>query len=278
MAALGKGAIFLILFFLWCAYVVLGIFVFAATEGNVVHNSQERRERQNMTGLKAETMEKHNMTEAEFETLAKKIREVANSHKDYHDERRWNYIDSFWFVVVLLTTIGYGDLYPVTVIGKVVCGLYAVFGIPITILLLRFIGQQMLRGERALISTIERSCLKRNGPPCHLNEKCFVFGCLYLLILILGGAGASMVTEEGWSYGGSIYFYVITFTTVGFGDMYPQKGRHVTIPFIFLGLTAISNILHAAAAWALVRRVTAGSDESEETTKLTESTEKGTEV
>ena len=106
MAALGKGAIFLILFFLWCAYVVLGIFVFAATEGNVVHNFQERRERQNMTGLKAETMEKHNMTEAEFETLAKKIREVANSHKDYHDERRWNYIDSFWFVVVLLTTIG----------------------------------------------------------------------------------------------------------------------------------------------------------------------------
>ena len=173
---------------------------------------------------------------------------------------------------------GYGDFYPVTVIGKVVCGLYAVFGIPTTILLLRFIGQQMLRGERALITAIERSCLKRNGPPCHLNEKCFVFGCLYLLILVLGGAGASMVTEEGWSYGGSIYFYVITFTTVGFGDMYPQKGRHVTIPFIFLGLTAISNILHAAAAWALVRRVTAGSDESEETTKLTESTEKGTEV
>lgn len=106
MAALGKGAIFLILFFLWCAYVVLGIFVFAATEGNVVHNSQERRVRQNVTGLKAETMEKHNMTEAEFETLAKKIREVANSHEDYQDERRWNYIDSFWFVVVLLTTIG----------------------------------------------------------------------------------------------------------------------------------------------------------------------------
>ena len=75
---------------------------------------------------------------------------------------------------------GYGDFYPVTVIGKVVCGLYAVFGIPITILLLRFIGQQMLRGERALITAIERSCLKRNGPPCHLNEKCFVFGCLYL--------------------------------------------------------------------------------------------------
>ena len=46
------------------------------------------------------------MTEAEFETLAKKIREVPNSHEDYQDERRWNYIDSFWFVVVLLTTIG----------------------------------------------------------------------------------------------------------------------------------------------------------------------------
>ena len=168
-------------------------------------------------------------------------------------------------------------MFPVTLIGKVVCGVYAAFGIPITILLLRFIGQQMLRGERALITTIERSCLKRNGPPGHLNEKCFVFGCLYLLVLVFVGAGASMIIEEGWSYEESIYFYVITFTTVGFGDVYPQKGRYVTIPFIFLGLTAISNILHAAAAWALIRRVTAGSLETEETGKLTESTEKGIE-
>lgn len=159
---------------------------------------------------------------------------------------------------------------PVTFLGKALCVVYAIFGIPITILLLRFIGQQMLRGERSLIRAIERRCLGKSGPPCRLNEKCFLIGFVYLLLLLVIGAAAQM-TAEGWGYGESFYFYVVTFTTVGFGDFYPQKAKFITIPFIFLGLTAISNILHAAAAVALIRRVTAGSqedDETEETEKL----------
>ena len=95
-------------------------------------------------------------------------------------------------------------------------------------------------------------------------------GFVYLLLLLVIGAAAQMAVE-GWRFGESLYFYVITFTTVGFGDFYPQKAKYITIPFIFLGLTAISNILHALAAVALIRRVTAGSQENEvneETEKL----------
>lgn len=103
MAPFGKGAIFLILFLLWCGYAVIGIFVFSATEGNVERTNHEQKQRLNMTELQAATMEKYNMTKAEFDALAKKIRE---SHEDYYHERRWNHGDSFWFVVVLLTTIG----------------------------------------------------------------------------------------------------------------------------------------------------------------------------
>lgn len=84
------------------------------------------------------------------------------------------------------------------------------------------------------------------------------------------------MAAEGWSYGESFYFYVVTFTTVGFGDLVPEA-KYITIPFIFLGLTAISNILHAAAAVALIRRVTAGSQESDETEE-TEKLKKEAEV
>ena len=164
---------------------------------------------------------------------------------------------------------GYGDFYPATSLGKGLCVVYAFFGIPITILLLRFIGQQMLRGERSLITAIEKRCLGRNGTPSRLNEKCFLFGFLYLLALLLIGAAAQMKAES-WSYGDSFYFYVVTFTTVGFGDLLPVKAKYITVPFILLGLIAISNILHAAAAVALIKRVTAGSQENDKTGKLTE--------
>ena len=72
-----KGKIFLILLLLWCAYVVIGIFVFSAVEGNVQHSYPDR--------------------EAEGNT--------SREDDNYH-ERRWGYGDSFWFVIVLLTTIG----------------------------------------------------------------------------------------------------------------------------------------------------------------------------
>ena len=72
---------------------------------------------------------------------------------------------------------------------------YAIFGIPITILLLRFTGQQMLRGERKLITAFEKRGLGRNGAPSHLNEKCFLVGFVYLLFLLLVGANTQMKAE-----------------------------------------------------------------------------------
>lgn len=110
MASIGKGVIFLILFLLWCAYVIIGMFVFRAAEGNVEREeereNQEKTERWSMSELRAATMQKHNMTAAEFNTLAGKIRETRETHDEYYDEQRWSYGESFWFVFVLLTTIG----------------------------------------------------------------------------------------------------------------------------------------------------------------------------
>ena len=122
----------------------------------------------------------------------------------------------------------------------------------------------MLRGERSVIKAVEKGFLGRNGAPSYLNEKCLLLAIMYFLLLLLIGA-ASHVKTQDWSYGESLYFYAITFTTVGFGDVVPQKleERYITVPFILLALAAISNLLHAAAALTLIKRITAGSQEQE---------------
>jgi voltage-gated potassium channel len=40
-----------------------------------------------------------------------------------------NIIASVWWAVATLTTVGYGDVYPITALGKVLSGLIAVLGI-----------------------------------------------------------------------------------------------------------------------------------------------------
>lgn len=149
-----------------------------------------------------------------------------------------------------------------TLLGRILCVLYALCGIPITILLLKLLGQYVMRGQRSLITAFETRCLGRRGPPSRLNEKCLALCFIELLLLLFTVAAAQMLAED-WSFTECLYFYVISSTTVSFGDYYAQHGRYITISFIFLGLTAVSSILHAASSLTLVKHVTKGSDESE---------------
>jgi len=49
----------------------------------------------------------------------------------YHLVEKWTIIDSFYFCVVTLATVGYGDLVPKTQVGKLVTSLYIIIGVGI---------------------------------------------------------------------------------------------------------------------------------------------------
>ncbi|XP_020601473.1 potassium channel subfamily K member 16-like [Orbicella faveolata] len=183
--------------------------------------------------------------------------------------KRWTYfLVGYLLLCLLICFLGYGNITPVTTGGRVLCIFFALFGIPINILFLQLIGERMLRGEKYLVTKFETKCLKREGVPQYLNEKCSFLGVLLLVVLLFACAGIHTATD-GWTFFEGFYAFFITFTTVGFGDLIPgtvdgkMEGVNtvIQVTFIVLGLASMSNVINGlvncSEAGKLFRKLTA---------------------
>lgn len=56
---------------------------------------------------------------------------VATGTIVYHLIEKWSFVDAFYFCIVTLATVGYGDLVPKTTVGKLFTTAYIVVGIAI---------------------------------------------------------------------------------------------------------------------------------------------------
>lgn len=79
---------------------------------------------------------------------------VVGSAWFYHIVEKWNWLDSFYYIVVTLGTVGYGDYTPKTDAGK----LYAMGLIVVGIGIFGFFAQQLLKRQQ--LKSLQRQ-LKR---------------------------------------------------------------------------------------------------------------------
>jgi hypothetical protein len=154
------------------------------------------------------------------------------SGNGFEDQERWTFLGSIFFVNSLVTTIGYGSMYPRTNGGMLFTIVFGILGIPVMAYTLRLLAT--LIGD-ALQPLVARSSSKSGQTTTTL---------ILAAVFLFGGALAYVFLEK-WSYTEAIYFTVITLTSIGFGDYLPSNtaSRVFTMFFIILGLGTASSTI-----------------------------------
>jgi potassium channel subfamily K len=173
---------------------------------------------------------------------------------------KWPLIDSIYFGVVCFTTVGFGDLVPHTDLGKLFVIFFAVYGILILGFFVSVIGELVIEmQDRAIKSarrTASRHVLRMFSSGDEMSErveeeeaeeiesknqqKSLVVELLRVLMLeapilaIISLIAILIGFSEGWSIIKSLYFCVITSTTIGFGDLHPDKTSLKVLSILFL--------------------------------------------
>ena len=83
------------------------------------------------------------------------------------------------------------------------------------------------------------------------------FQALFFLVVTMLASGTLFYRRvEGWSLLDSLYFSVITLTTVGYGDFSPSTtaGRIFTMFYIFIGIGIILGFVNAVAERSMEQR------------------------
>lgn len=74
----------------------------------------------------------------------------------FHFLENWRWIDSLYFCVTTLTTVGYGDFSPQTDVGKIVFVFYILTGLGILFAFINAFSKKLIEYRTQLIKKIER--------------------------------------------------------------------------------------------------------------------------
>ncbi|XP_030245117.1 TWiK family of potassium channels protein 9 [Drosophila navojoa] len=181
--------------------------------------------------------------------------------KDFPEPyERWSILQAVFFSSTVLTTIGYGNIVPVTTSGRVFCICFALIGIPFTLTVIADWG-------RLFASAVSVFGKHMPTKPKFTNfiGKTWFYAILavgFLGVYLAAGAGLLLLWEDDWTFFDGFYFCFITMTTIGFGDLVPKKPNYMLLCtlYILIGLALTSTIIELvrrqyATSWAKLQEL-----------------------
>ncbi|XP_072218212.1 potassium channel subfamily K member 3a [Leuresthes tenuis] len=225
-------------------YLIVGAAIF-----DVLESLEETSQRQQLDLKKKELLHTFNLSTDEFDELEKVVLQLK-SHKA---GVQWEFAGSFYFAITVITTIGYGHAAPSTDGGKAFCMLYALLGIPLTLVMFQSVGERINTFVRLLLHRLKKCLGMRRTEVSMVNMV--IIGCTSCMSTLCVGALA-FSQFEGWSFFHAYYYCFITLTTIGFGDYVAlqseqalqNKPEYVAFSFIYIltGLAVIGAFLNLA--------------------------------
>lgn len=117
--------------------------------------------------------------------------------------------------------LGYGHVTPLSQEGKIFCMVYALFGIPLTLVLLTALVERLLVPStwllQALNSRLGHLYQPFNIQVLHLSMIVIILAALFLCT----PAAVFAAIEPEWNFLDSFYYCFISLTTIGLGDYIP---------------------------------------------------------
>nr|CAI5837972.1 unnamed protein product [Callosobruchus analis] len=136
-------------------------------------------------------------------------------------EPNWSFGQSLFFSSTVVTTIGYGHVTPLSRSGKIFCIVYAVVGIPLTLVLLSALVERLLIPTIWLLQWLN-SRLGHLYQPFNIRIlHLFIIVLILVALFLLIPAAIFAMIEPEWDYLDSFYYCFISLTTIGLGDYIP---------------------------------------------------------
>ncbi|KAJ3613340.1 hypothetical protein NHX12_019590 [Muraenolepis orangiensis] len=215
------------------AYVLVGGVVFWKLEGNLGREDITAIEARKQQVLKTYKCLNTDGLDAVIQVIQAASSAGVSIKGNSTSDGFWKFTSSAVFAATVVTTIGYGNISPKTTTGQIFCVFFAIFGIPLNLVVLNRVGKYMLtRWARFFVHLVS-----------------YVTGlALFFVVPMIMFQG-----HEGWSYAQAIYYCFITLSTIGFGDYvadsnpnqeYPEWYSFLMASWIFFGLAWLALVIN----------------------------------
>ncbi|KAK4887163.1 hypothetical protein RN001_003434 [Aquatica leii] len=212
-------------FVLLCVYVIyllLGASVFHEVESTkeLREQKEDKKERILIEELLVQhyvSNEEHTQDEI-FEKLSSYCgRPLSANMSEIDPPIRWDFYHSLFFVITVVSTIGYGNLAPTTTVTRIFMIFYAIVGMPMNGMLIINLGDYFGKSFLKLYHRWKTTRVQHALATLGLVGQVVLYLIPGFTFFIFIPSILIMVYEE-WPYDVAVHYAFVTLTTIGFGD------------------------------------------------------------